>query len=68
MEFLIMVDIFSILEIIVKTDFKNIFSSWKLLSRQISKTKSTNQRDFFAYRVIYFWDKLPNQIKKTAKV
>ena len=37
-----------------------------LLFRQISKTKSTNQLDFFANRVIYFQNKLPNLIKKTA--
>ena len=35
-----------------------------LLSRQISKTKSINQLDFFTNRVIYFWNKLPNHIKK----
>ena len=33
------------------------------LSRQISKTKSTNQLDFFASRVIYFWNELPIQLK-----
>ena len=39
-----------------------------LLSRQISKTKSTNQLDFFANRVIYFWNKSPNQIKNSNSV
>ena len=45
--------------------FFNI-SLWtrNLLSRQISKSKSINQLDFFAYRVIYFLNKLLYQIKK----
>ena len=34
-----------------------------LLSRQISKIKSIDQLEFFANKVIYFWNKLPNQIK-----
>ena len=39
-----------------------------LLSRQISKIKSTNQVNFFANRVIYFWNKLPNQMKNRYSV
>ena len=39
-----------------------------LLSMQISKTKSINQLDFFANRVKYFWNKLPNQIKNSDSV
>ena len=39
-----------------------------LLSKQISKTKSTKQLDFFANRVIYFGNKLPNQIKGSNRV
>ena len=39
-----------------------------LQSRQISKTKSINQLDFFANRAIYFWNKLPNQIKNSNSV
>ena len=38
------------------------------LSRQISKTKSTNQLDFLANKVKYFWNKLPNQIKNSKNV
>ena len=30
--------------------------------------KSTNQLDVFANRVIYFWNKLPNQIKNSNKI
>ena len=43
--------------------FFNI-SSWtgNLLSR---KSLKTNQMDFFTNRVIYFWNKLPNQIKNS---
>ena len=58
MEFLTMVDIFF-----------NI-SPWtgNLLSRLMSKTKSTSQLDFFANRVIYFWNKLSNQIKNSNSI
>ena len=27
-----------------------------------------NQVDFFAYRVVYFWKKFPNQIKNSSSV
>ena len=37
-------------------------------SRQISKTKSTNQLDFFVKRVKYFWNKFPNQIKNRNNI
>ena len=58
MEFLIMVDI-----------LLNVFpQTGNLLPRQISKTKSTNQLDFFANKVIYFWKKLSNQIKNSEKI
>ena len=40
----------------------------KLLSRQISKSKSTNWLDFFANRVIYLWNKLSKQIKNCNSV
>ena len=39
-----------------------------LLSRQIPKIKSTNKLDLFANRVMYFWNKLPNQIKNCNSV
>ena len=52
MEFLIIVDIFS-------SQIGN------LLSKQISKTKSINQLDFLANRVICFWNKLTNQINNS---
>ena len=39
-----------------------------LLSGQISKTKSINQLYFFANRVIYFLNKLPNQIKNGSSI
>ena len=39
-----------------------------LLSTLISKTKSTNQFDFFVNRVIYFRNELPNQIKNSKSV
>ncbi len=32
------------------------------------KTKSTNQLDFFVNSTIYFYNKLPNQIKKCNSV
>ena len=39
-----------------------------LQSRQILKTKPSNQLDFFAIRLIYFLEKLPDQIKNTSSV
>lgn len=39
-----------------------------LLSRQISKTKSTKQLDFFSNRVIHFWNKLPCHVKNSSSV
>ena len=39
-----------------------------LLSRKISKTKSINQLDFLANKVIYFCNKFPNLIKKSISV
>ena len=39
-----------------------------LLSRQISKTVSMKQLDFFANRRIYFWNRLANQIKNSNSV
>ena len=48
--------------------FRISSQTWNLLTRQISKIKSTNQLDFFANRVIYFWNKLPNQIKNSNSV
>ena len=39
-----------------------------LLSRQISKTKSIKQMNIFANKIIYFWNKLPNQIKNRNTV
>ena len=59
MEFLIMVDIF----------FKIFSRTENLLSRQIFKTMSTHQLNFFLLiDVIHSWNKLPNQIfKKNRK-
>ena len=53
MKFLIMVDI-----------FHNFSLNWKFTIKTDFKTKS-NQLDIFANRVIYFWIKLPNQIKSS---
>ena len=39
-----------------------------LLSRQISKTKSTKQLDFFSNRVIYYWNKLPTYVKNSVSI
>ena len=39
-----------------------------LLSRQISKTKSTRQLDFFSNRVIKYWNKLPTDVKNSTSV
>jgi hypothetical protein len=39
-----------------------------LVSRQKSKTKSARQLDFFSNRVIYFWNKLPTQVKDSTSV
>ena len=39
-----------------------------LVSRQISKTKSTKQLDFFSNRVINFWNKLPGYVKNSTSV
>ena len=52
-----------------KTTFFNISSQiGNLLSRQILKTKSINCLHIFAYKIIYFWNKLPNQIKNSTSV
>ena len=58
MEFLIIVDIF----------FNISLRTGNLLSRQIFTSKSTNQLDFFANKLIYFKNKLPNQIKNRNSV
>ena len=58
MKFLIMVDI--VFNISPRTG--------NLLSRQISKTESTDQLDFFANKAIHFWNALLNQIKKSNRV
>ena len=58
MEFLIMVDIFL---------FNISLQSGNLQSKPISKTKSMNKSDFFVNRLIYFENKLPNQIKNRVK-
>ena len=55
MEYLIVVDIF--LKISDRTG--------NLMSRQISKNRSNNQLEFFANSVIYFWNKLSNQISNS---
>ena len=39
-----------------------------LVSRQISKTKSTRQLDFFSNRVINYWNKLPTDVKNSTSV
>ena len=49
--------------------FLNIFPcTGNLLLRQISISKSINQLDFFVNRVIYFRNKLPNQIKNSNSI
>ena len=48
--------------------FKISAQTGNLLSRTILKTKSTNQLDFFANRIVYFWNKLPFQIKNSKSV
>ena len=49
--------------------FLNIsLQTGNLLSRQISKSKSINQFDFFANRVIYFWNELINQIENSNSI
>ena len=55
MEFLIMVDIFSIFLLELKINYQDRFPKLSLL---------TNGFFFFANRVIYFRNRLPNQIKK----
>ena len=57
MEFLIMVDVF----------FNISPQTGNLLSRLISKIKSTNQLNSFANRVIHFWKKFPNSIKNNVE-
>lgn len=37
-----------------------------LVSRQISKTKSNKQLDFFSNRVIHYWNKLPSEVKNST--
>ena len=39
-----------------------------LLARQISKTKSTKQLDFFSNRVLFYWNKLPAHVKNAASI
>ena len=52
-----------------KKHFFNIsLLTGNLLSREISKTKSVNKLDFFVSRMIYFWNKWPNQIKNNNSV
>ena len=39
-----------------------------LASRKLSKTKFTNHLDFLAYKLIYFYNDLPKQIKNRNSV
>ena len=39
-----------------------------LLSGQISQIKFINQLDSFIDKIMYFWNKLPNQIKNSNSV
>ena len=51
------------------TNFFNISPrTGNLVAREISKTKSTKQLDFFSNRVIYFWNKLPSNVKNSTSV
>lgn len=51
------------------SEFFNVSSrTGNLLSRSISKTKTTKQLDFFSNRVIKYWNKLPNNIKSSTSV
>ena len=65
-----LIETFKIMEILIMADiFLNISpQTGNSLSRQIWKNKSTNQLDFLAISVIYFWNKLPNQIKNSNTV
>ena len=58
MEFLIMVDSFSIFLFTLEIYCQDRFQKLNLLTNQI----------FFANRVIYFGNKLPNQIKNSSSV
>ena len=50
-------------------DFFNVSSrTGNLLSRSMSKTKTTKQLDFFSNRVIKYWNKLPNHVKNSTSV
>ena len=50
-------------------DFFNVSSrTGNLLSRSMSKTKTTKQLDFFSNRVIKYWNKLPNNVKNSTSV
>ena len=54
------------MEFLTIVDFLSISpQTGNLQSRKISKTKSTNQLDLYAKGVIYFGDKLPNQLKNS---
>ena len=55
-----LIEIFKIIQFLIMVD---IFQTGNLLSRQIWKTKSTNQLDLFAKKVEYFWNKMHNQIE-----
>ena len=57
MEFLIILDIFSI-----------FLLKLKICCQDISKTKSTKQLNFLSNRIINFRNKLPNQIKNSKSV
>ena len=59
MEFLYMVDIFSIFLLKMEIYCQDRFKKLSLL---------TNWILIFAHRTIYFWNKLPNQIKNSNSV
>ena len=45
--------------------FNSSLQTGNLLTRQISKTKSTNRLNVFPNRAIHFWNKLLNKIKNS---
>jgi hypothetical protein len=51
------------------TEFFNVSPrTGNLVAREISKTKSTKQLDFFSNRVIHYWNKLPLNVKNSTSV
>ena len=60
---------FKIMEFLIMVNFFQYFSlNWKFAIKMDLKNKSTNQLNHFAHRVIYFLNKLPNQIKNRNSI